>query len=307
VEVIVERSRELLARAQLSVVSAEPDHELERLAERITTSVRIGGRTELEAWFGRLLAARDGAEAIAPKTLDLLGHSTARTSLLRLGDWVIDAASPAVATWFRELAERRVLPRLGIHAVRLLGCKTAETGPGRATICALSDLLGVEVYGTNHLLHEGHYDEHGFRDIWGFLLVGARELRRTAGEHAVTRQADRGPRTLDLDALPAHPLGPQPARWPRRVVPPSAARQLLQLIRRDAGAPMPGLLATPSCELALLSAKPGAYHVVDVLFEGAFVRFYPDGVAAPGVAYPVDDAHALRRIVDGLAPSDVTR
>lgn len=303
----MEQYREVLARARLSVVSAEPDHELERIAERITSSARIGGPAELEGWFGRLLAASDGAKTIAPKTLDLLGHSTARTSLLRLGDWIIDAASPAVASVFRALADHRVLPQLGIHAVRLLGCKTAETGPGRATICALADILGVEVYGTNHLLHEAHYDEHGFRDIWRFLLVGASDLRRTATALTARPEAERGPRTLDLDALPAHPLGPRPARWPRRVATPSAAREILQLLRRDAGAPMPGLLATPSCELALPSAKPGAYHVADVLFEGAFIRFYPDGVAAPRIAYPVDDAHALRRILEDLAPADVTR
>lgn len=303
----VEHDRERLARPHLSVISAEPDHELDRIAGRITASVRVGGRAELDALFGRLLAARNGAEAIAPKTLDLLGHATARTSLLRLGDWVIDAQSPAVAAWARALAADDVLPRLGIHAVRLLGCQTAGTEAARATLCALSDLLGIEVHGSNHLLYEVHYDEHGFRDIWAFMLVGASALRRAARERAQVPEAERGVRTLVLDALPADPLGPSATAWPRRVATAGAAREILPLIRRDAGAPMPGLRAPPLCELALPAAAPGAYHLVDVLFDGAFVRCYPDGAAEPGVVYPVDDAPRLRRILDELASAGVTR
>jgi len=298
---------ELLSRTQLSVISTEPDHELDRIAQIISPSVRIGGRAELGGLLGRLVAASDGARTVAPKTLDLHGHSTAGTAQLRLGDWVIDAAEPTVTAWFRELADHDVLPRLGIHAVRLLACRTADTEQGRATICALAGILGVEVYGTKHLLYNAHYDEHGFRDVWDFLLVGASELQRTASAALVVPQAARWPCTLDLDALPALSLGLPAPPWPRRVATASAARQLLQLVRRDAGAPMPGPLATPSCELALPSAKPGAYHIAHVLLDGAFVRFYPDGAAAPGVVYPVDDAPGLRRIVEGLTPAGVTR
>jgi hypothetical protein len=205
-----------------------------------------------------------------------------------------------VTAFFRELVDHDVFLRLGIHAMRLLGCKTADTGKGRSTICRLADILGVEVYGTNHLLYDAHYDEHGFRDIWTFLLVGSSDLRSTAREPTVMPPGERWPRTLDIDALPLAPLAPRTAHWPIRVATASAARQVLQLIRRDAGAQMPGLLALPMCELALPSATPGAYHVVHVLLGGEFVRFYPDGAASPGVVYPIDDAYSLRRIVDEL-------
>jgi len=301
----MERDRERLSRARLCVISAEPDHELDRIARRIAPAVRIGGRAELEGLFERLLAAGDGAGTIAPKTLDVLGHSTAGASLVRLGDWILDGDDPAVLAWARSLAERRVLPRLGIHAVRLLACQTAGTARGCATICALSDALGVEVHGTTHLLHEAHYDAAGFRDTWAFLLVSARELRRDALWPTVIPDAARGPRTLDLGALPAHPLGPSVGTWPRHVATASTAHRILQLVRRDAGAPMPALVA-PSYELALPAARPGEYHIAHVLFGGGFIRFFPDGAAGPGVVYPVDDAPALRRIVDALAPPAVS-
>lgn len=290
-------SHALLMSPRLSLVSAEPDPELARLAARISSSVRIAGRSELERVLGDLVRAAEHAPAIAPRTLDLLGHSTAAAGLLRLGDWVIDGASPTVTAFFRELADHDVLARLGIRAVRLLACRTADTLAGRATICALAELLGVEVYGTNHALHDAHYDAHGFSQRWGFLLVGASELRRSTPERTIVPDGERWPRTLDLDALPAGALGPRPPHWPRRIATAAATRELLALIKRDAGARMPGLLVTPLCELALPSAVPGAYHVAHVLLEGAFLRFYPDGVAAPGLVYPVDDLRAMRRLV----------
>jgi hypothetical protein len=300
----MERDAELLSRSQLSVISAEADHELDGIAQKIASSVRIDGRGELEGLFGRLLAVRDGVKTIAQKTLDLIGHSTAGSSLLVLGSWVIDAANPTVKAFFRELADHDVLPRLGIHAVRLLACRTISTGPAAATVCALADILGVEVFGTHHLLYNVHYDDHGFRSAWEFLLEGSSDVRRATHEPVVVPQADRWPRTLDIDALPVAPLAPRVARWPVRVATAGAARRILQLIRRDAGAHMPGLLATPTCELALASATPGAYHLVHVLLDDAFMRFYPDGIGAPGVVYPVEEPHALRRIIAELRPVD---
>lgn len=295
------RYRELLSRPRVSVISAEIDPELDAIARIVRPSLRVDGRAELERELGHLLAASEQAPAVGPRTLDLIGHTTPG-SLLRLGDWTIDAAHPTVRSLFRGLADLDVLPRLGIRAVRLLGCRTAAPGPARATLAALAGLLGVEVHGTDQLLHRAHYDEHGFCPSWDFLLVRASELPGAAHRPA----AEAWPRMLDIDALPAAEL-PRSGRAPTRVATASAARQILQLIRRDAGARMPGVAAAPSWRLALPSDRPGVYRVADVLLDGAFLRFYPDGIAAPGVVYPVDDAPLLRRIVEALPPPDVSR
>ena len=63
---------------------------------------------------------------------------------------------------------------------------------------------------------------------------------------------------------------------------------------------MPGLLTAPSCEIALPSSKPNWYHLVQVILDGEFVRVYPDGDHNPGVVFPVDDARALRALIDEL-------
>ena len=298
--------RELLALPRLSVISAEPDHELDRIARTIgaAAGVRVAGPAAFAALLDGLAGAATPDARIAPKTLDLLGHSTAAAAHLRLGDWGIDATSPAGRRWFGELAARAVLPRIGVRAVRLLACRTAATEAGRATICALAEILGIEVWGTSHLLHAGHYGPHGFLDAWQFMLVESRELRRT--ERAPPPAPDRaGPSCLDLAALPARALDPRPRSWPRWIATAKVAGQILRLIRRDAGAPMPGLSAPPSCELALPSATPHAYHIAEVLLDGAFLRFFPEP-EAPGVAYPVDDASALNRLLRELAARGVS-
>jgi hypothetical protein len=293
---------DLLAQPRLTIVSGEPDFELGRIAETIRHSVMVSGCGELAALFGQLLAAAEHGAAVAPKTLDLIGHTRSSASLLTLGDWVIDSADPTTAAFMRWLAEHRVLPRLGVQALRLLGCNSAGSAHGRATICALGDLLGLEIYGSKQLLYAVHYGSEGFRDCWRFLLVAASELRRQACAGGVAPPGVPSPRTLDLDALPAVTLGPTAGPYPRCIANAQAARQILALVRRGGGAPMPGVAAAPVYELALPSTTPGAYHVAHVLFEGAFLRFYPDGMAAAGIVFPVDDVDALRRIITALRP-----
>jgi hypothetical protein len=300
------RHSSLLAQLHLSVITADADAELARIQERIEHRALVGGRDDLEALLGSLLDAGAGAAPPAGRTLDLIGHATPDQSLLALGAWVIDAARPAVRAFFRELAELEVLPRLGVEAVRLLGCQTADTAQGRATICALADILGVEVLGTRQLLYSAHYDAGGFRGDAEHALVSSRDLAR--GPDGAPPRARSGappyPRLLDVDALPASPLASHPPPWPRRIATPEAARDILRLIRRAAGAEMPGLLAQPICEIALPSPRPGWYHVAQVLLDGGFVRVYPDGTALPGVLYPVDDPLALRAILAHLPGSE---
>ena len=293
-------NRHLIA-PHLSVITRHADAELARIQDRIDHRMLVDGRAELEEMLSRLLAVAEATGITQPpKTLDLIGHSVPVSSQLQLGDWVIDASSPIVTSFFRGLAERNVLPRLGIHAVRLLGCHTACTPAGRRTLTALSDILGIEVYGTSNMIFANHYDAGGFHRDWRFLLVGSADIRELASTDAPTIPADPSPRALDLDGLPAHVLDEPDVRWPRRLVTTETAGKILRLVRRTEGAMMPGLLAAPSCELVLPSARPGAYHLAQILLDAAFVRVYPDGPVQPGVMYPVSEPHALQMIVDAL-------
>jgi hypothetical protein len=115
--------------------------------------------------------------------------------------------------------------------------------------------------------------------------------------------AVRSPRTLDIDALPRVKLTPAP--WPRHIAS-VVAREILRQIRRDEGALMPGLLATPCCEVALPSSEPGAYHLVQILLDYELVRVYPDGPDQPAIVYPVHDRHALRALVTTLPAQQPT-
>ena len=288
-------SREILALPQLSVVTRATDIELARVVAQLGPRVLVDGRGDLEHVLGALLAL---AAPPTPKTLDLIGHSTPGKSLLMLGDFVIDAAQPKVTAFFRELAEQNVLARLGIHAVRLLGCLTADTGQARWTICMLADILGVEVYGTRDLIFSAHYNARGFSPEHRYLLVSASELRCDGVEPGPLARGMPHERILDLDSLPATPLGD--AAWPLRIASQDQARAFLRLVRRRDGAAMPGLLTSPCCVVAIPSAQAGAYYRVQMLLDGEFIRVYPDGDAAPGIVYPVDDPYGIKNLVERM-------
>lgn len=287
----------MLAQPRITVVTAQADAELLRIRDMLEHRVLVDGRTDLEVLFGQLLAL-SRSQIATPKTLDLVGHSVAGTSVLQLGNWIIDAARPGVTAFFRELAEHDVLPRLGIHAVRLLGCRTAETAQARRTIIALSEILGLEVYGTTGIIFANHYNATGFDNAWRFLLVGSSDLRREAA-NAVTVPMPPAARCLDVDSLP--PTSVEDARpWPSHVTDAGTARSLLRLIRRNEGASMPGLLAMPRCEVLIPAQAVNMYHCIQLVLDGDFVRVYPDGPTRPGVLYPVTDPHQLRTLVDRL-------
>jgi hypothetical protein len=290
-------SAPLLAQRHLSVITRHADSELARIQDAIAHAVRVDDRSDVERMFGELLAIE---HPVVPKTLDLIGHSTADSSLLKLGDWVIDAANAAVTAFFHELADLDVLPRLGVYAVRLLGCQTAETEHGRATMCALSDIIELEVYGTTDLIFASHYDRHGFKDDRDFVLTSSTDVRRKTRPPQELLRGSPYPRALDVDALPATSLQATDRAWPQRIASGDAAASILRLIRRGDGATMPGLLTVPRCEIALPAARAGAYHVAQILGDYEFIRVYPDGPDGDGIVYPVTDPHALRAIVDNL-------
>jgi hypothetical protein len=132
---------------------------------------RAGSLGELREVLERCL---DGA--VASTTLDLVGHSTRGHHLLRLGRTPIDMLDAPVARFFRALAADRLLPRLGIGAVRLLGCETAVTDAGQRTMRMLAQTLRVPVYGTLQPLMKSHSDAEGFHPAFAHLLVEAGSL-----------------------------------------------------------------------------------------------------------------------------------
>jgi hypothetical protein len=284
---------ELLAQPHLSVITRDPDRELGEIRSVLAHKVLVDGRAELEAELGRLLA-QDVAPT--PKTLDLIGHTTSDRSLLVLGDWVIDATSPTVTSFFRGLADQNVLERLGIRAVRLLGCNSADSAHGRWTICRLTDVLGVEVLGTTGLMLASYYTAGGLDPARRYLLTSSSELRDKVVDPRPLDRGTRATRELDLDGLPAQAL---PARraWPIRLADRDDARAILRLVRRRDGSELPGLVAAPACEVAFPAASAGTYHLVQVLLDGEIVRVYPAGETGTALVYPVDDPHELKRVL----------
>jgi hypothetical protein len=283
-------SAEVLDLPHLSLIDDCSDDQLRDIRQAISRAIDVDGRAGLEATLCDLLAhGRSGA----PKTLDLIGHSTADGSLLVLGDWVIDATSPVVTAFFRELAEQNVLGRLGVTAVRLLGCSTAVSAQGIWTVCTLAEILGVEVFGTTAPLLASHYDRDGFSEARRYLLVSASQLR-AQGNVARPNTARRSGYVLDVDALPPVALD-RNRSWSVHVVNAEQARELLCLIRRNEGTAMPGLVASPACELALPSAVANAYHRIEVFLDGEIVRVHPTGTEP--IVYPVADPATFRTLI----------
>ncbi|HEU0035668.1 MAG TPA: hypothetical protein VFQ53_33885 [Kofleriaceae bacterium] len=259
----------------------------------IEGAVFVDGRWELERALGALLGL--GEDATRPRTLDLIGHASSQ-GLLELGSFVIDASRSRATAFFRELADQEVLPRLGVTALRLLGCQTAQSALARATLRVLADILHVEVYGTTTMIEADHYDRDGFRDDHAHLLLGTRTIADATCAPLPVLVGVPSIRMLDLDAVPASPLSNHAPSWPRYVVTSSVAQELLGVIDRERGALMPNVKTEPMYELALPSTKRGWFHRMEVMLHGRFVRVFFDD-RSPGVLFPVVDSRALDVIV----------
>ena len=295
--------RRILSRSRISLVTSHPDAEVARLTRLLVDPLPIDGRASLERQLGEL-ATVAGNHSSQARTLDLIGHATT-DGLLRLGDWVIDGDSPTVNAFFRGIADVDLLPRLNVTSVRVLGCSTAVGTRARRTLRTLADLLGLEVLGTLGPIYSLHYDADGFGEQWRFLLSRASEVPASPlilppGDGAIGDDAATLAllRLLDIEALPRVPLRAVGAT-PRHLVISGAARELLSLVDRTRGAQMPGLLAIPSHELALL-ADASECHVAEVILDGHFLRVFPDGPQKPGIVYPVSDARHLLSLIAAL-------
>ena len=299
--------RRVLSRPRISLVTSHPDAEVARLTRLLADPIPVDGRASFERTLGELSRAADflPMSDTVPRTLDLIGHATT-DGLLRLGDFLIDGESPRVTAFFRGIADVDVLPRLGVTSVRILGCSTAVGARARRTLRSIADLLGLEVLGTLGPIYSLHYDADGFGEQWRFLLSRASEVPASPlilpstdsapSDHAATLALLR---ILDIESLPRVALAPPGATPRRHIVTNDAARELLSLVDRTRGAQMPGLLAIPSHELALL-ADATSCHVAEVILDANFLRVFPEGPTKPGIVYPVSDARHLLSLIDAL-------
>ncbi len=136
---------------------------------------RVRVVASLEELHTELKAVADRAPHGA-RTLDLIGHTTRDHHLLRFGDTAIDMFRPSVARLFATIRSEQLLHRLGITAVRLLGCGTALTPSGPRTMQRLARTLDVPVYGSIKPLMNTHYTRDGFNPKFEHVLLEASQL-----------------------------------------------------------------------------------------------------------------------------------
>ena len=175
-------------------VSASPtDGELTRLVERVASHRPVEQLVGLRRLLDGLLCCRGTRPGRAPRTLDLLAHSTA-DRLLQLGSSVLDPRQPDVRRLFEQVARDEVLPGLAIREVRLLGCETAMTHAGQDAIRALTDILGVRVLGTVRPVYAAHFGATGLLDRYEVMLCDADCLPDLRTGSAVTEARPAKPR-----------------------------------------------------------------------------------------------------------------
>ena len=240
---------ELLAQPRLSIIASSPTTRSPGSATSSSTS-----RTSKVATSSRPPGTLLVRAPPTPKTLDLIGHSSAGKSLLVFGDWVIDASSPD---------RHRVLPRTcrpgRPAASRYPFGPPPRVRDGRHGPGTLDDLHAREHPWCSGLRHEGpdlsvHYDAVGFAAEREYLLVSSRDLECAPSIHACP--FDRGTSPLprrrcaaEHDTSHAAPVADAPGERERGE--PAA------LVRRQHGSELPGLLSVPACEIMFPSGSRG--------------------------------------------------
>ena len=271
---------------RICVGSTEPPDVIEFVQRRTPGIVLVRSLPALYRFLDE--RTRSGPTPDASQ-LDLIGPATGQ-GLLQLGGSVIDGAVLPVLELFTRMADERVLPRLGIQELRLLGSRTAGEVAGQDTMRRLAQILRVRVVGATRLLFAIHFDPDGFDPAFDGLLA---DDGAAPHPHSVEPELD-GERAAPFahDALLATAASDLRAvAWPRFVVPPTFDVVALSgLLRLGEGRLMPGLLALPRCELLVPARRPpGAtpsFHVIEILFNWTLVRIR-DHANPGGVIYPV--------------------
>ncbi len=156
----------------INVISATGDAVMLAIEAHCAHFHRVGSLAELR----ELLLTLPASDPPEPVTLDLLGHSGSAAKLFQLGSSTINPCDRRVDLFFRDLARDRVLARLGVVALRLIGCETAVTPGGQYTLRRLAATLHIPVFGTTKMIMKSHYTAGGFDPRFARILAEAATL-----------------------------------------------------------------------------------------------------------------------------------
>jgi hypothetical protein len=137
---------------RLSLVSADVDRELDAIRQTLDAFDEVSGLDDVLA-----VLERHGAAELVD-LVDLIGHSA--RGFLALGSWLVDD-SPQTAASFVVLV-RPLLRRLGVRTIRLLGCSTATTEPGRKALWQIAQATRCDLFGTSRYVSKHDYAATGF-------------------------------------------------------------------------------------------------------------------------------------------------
>jgi catechol 2,3-dioxygenase-like lactoylglutathione lyase family enzyme len=285
----------------LNVSSHPADGELARTLANVGNEEPVGGLEGLRRVLDGFCTCPISSANGKTRTLDLIAHAN-QARLLQLGSQVIDPRDDQVRGFFEQLAADRILAKLRVTELRLLGCETAMSRDGQAAIRILTELLGVRVVGTTKLLYAAYFGDKGLKDRYERMLRDATNLPDLGEERAEWPQDPLpalAPR-LDVESLPAVELDDLPRVPWRRLGPVDDPRPLLDLIDGRDGRMMPRMLARPRCEILLGSRDGDRVRRIEILFEFELVRV-PSADPGDGAIYRVKNPHDLARWVDRWA------
>lgn len=271
----------------VNVSSADASGPLAAIQERIAGCALVRSFAGLHRFLCDLL--RVGPPG-TPATLDLIGASTG-SGLLQLGDSVVGAV-PDVLDVAEQIGTERLLSRLGIAQVRLIGSRTAVEPAAHDAMRRLAGLLRVPVIGTTALIYADHFRSHGFDWDRDDVIADSGTL---PPRKAPTLWPDDPPRARPFRFDAIHVVREsvlQPVPWPRLLIPRGFdIRSLATQLRPGEGRIMPGLLSLPRCEILIPAGcvlNEERYRIVEVLCNWELVRITgpecPDGAVYPIVS-----------------------
>lgn len=279
---------------RLNVISQDSDHEIRELYDLL----KAGKRAEAESSVLSIVS-NDQLDALdvdltvdaGARAVDLIGHSIERRRTepgiyLQIGKWTITYSNVA---GFCQAA-RPVLENKGITKLRLLGCMTAATSGGWATIQELARQLNVVVYGTSRDIWAADYTSQGFMSYDALHASTARGKAELPAQNSPGYLVEaRVDETLIRDHLRRETLGPGALGPAEEIIPADLAGSIWDQIDPTMSWSLPGLLTQPSREL-LLPAGGGEYYRVQILPRCRAVRVFPlppSPYEQHGLVYPV--------------------